>query len=350
MGTMTATTRASAGVVASWRANRRRKGISDLVIALAAAMPVETLESLLRETLGDRTLTLEIHDATGDSGRPADISRALLRDNAAVGRTRSFLSHEGVVVAVLDRDDAAVIDPVLLAAVAAGTAMHLQMLRYLRMGDVSDLEFGLRALQTDLVVAVTNLRRYRQDVGSDLSVVTGSRLDLVDEALSDAIGRVRGLLGAASAASAPLLTAVTTLVHRLPLPVDVRADAIDWPDDVATLMLFVIQEALTNTIRHADASRASVLIGDGDGAGDHGGGGGGGGGVGGGACVQVRDDGRGGADARPGGGLAGLSRRLERLHGTLDVASCPGTGTTITAWLPLESPLREHPPERDIAS
>jgi signal transduction histidine kinase len=45
----------------------------------------------------------------------------------------------------------------------------------------------------------------------------------------------------------------------------------------------------------------------------------------------------GGADAALGTGLTGLSDRVSAVAGVLTVAAGPGTGTTVTALLPLES-------------
>ena len=50
--------------------------------------------------------------------------------------------------------------------------------------------------------------------------------------------------------------------------------------------------------------------------------------------VEVRDDGRGGADPARGSGLAGLSDRVAAVGGSLEVESPIGTGTMIRADLP----------------
>jgi signal transduction histidine kinase len=50
--------------------------------------------------------------------------------------------------------------------------------------------------------------------------------------------------------------------------------------------------------------------------------------------VEVRDDGKGGADAA-GTGLRGLAARLEAYGGRLEVVSAPQAGTTVTARVPV---------------
>ena len=54
--------------------------------------------------------------------------------------------------------------------------------------------------------------------------------------------------------------------------------------------------------------------------------------------VQVRDDGRGGADLAGGTGLIGLKDRVEALGGRISLHSPPGAGTTLQITLPLGQP------------
>jgi signal transduction histidine kinase len=59
--------------------------------------------------------------------------------------------------------------------------------------------------------------------------------------------------------------------------------------------------------------------------------------------LEIADDGRGFAGDSPtsGFGLVGMRERIELAGGTLDVASSPGSGTRITARLPLRLLLDE---------
>ena len=54
--------------------------------------------------------------------------------------------------------------------------------------------------------------------------------------------------------------------------------------------------------------------------------------------VEVADDGRGGAVARPGSGLEGLQDRVEAVGGTLEIVSPAGDGTRIVATIPATPP------------
>ena len=54
-------------------------------------------------------------------------------------------------------------------------------------------------------------------------------------------------------------------------------------------------------------------------------------------CVEIEDDGAGGANASGGSGLRGLADRVGALDGALEVESPAGHGTTVRARLPVRS-------------
>jgi signal transduction histidine kinase len=97
-----------------------------------------------------------------------------------------------------------------------------------------------------------------------------------------------------------------------------------------TALLRAGQEALTNAVRHARASRVWVRI-----AYTHRG-----------ASIEVRDDGRGFdvSAVGPGGfGLRGMRERVEEAGGRIEIRSRPGRGTLLRAWAP---DARRQTPER----
>jgi signal transduction histidine kinase len=83
----------------------------------------------------------------------------------------------------------------------------------------------------------------------------------------------------------------------------------------------IVQEALTNTLRHADATRAEVTLTYAAGA----------------LEVDVRDDGRAAVGNGAGGhGLVGMRERATLLGGTLEAGPQAGGGFRVHAHLPLE--------------
>ena len=108
----------------------------------------------------------------------------------------------------------------------------------------------------------------------------------------------------------------------LPLPVKVDFDvATRLSPPVESAAYFVIAETLTNVVKHATATGATVRARH---AGDR-------------LTVAVADDGVGGADPERGTGLRGIQRRLAAFDGTLNVASPVGGPTLVTMELPCES-------------
>jgi signal transduction histidine kinase len=119
-----------------------------------------------------------------------------------------------------------------------------------------------------------------------------------------------------------LYPALEALAARAPVPVQVRGEPGDaLAHEVEAAAYFVTAEALTNVAKYAQASEAFVhVVVEGDYL-----------------RVQISDDGVGGAEASPGGGLHGLHDRVDALDGRLDIDSPPGGGTTVTAEIPLSS-------------
>ena len=92
-------------------------------------------------------------------------------------------------------------------------------------------------------------------------------------------------------------------------------------------LYLVIREAMNNVIRHASARTVSFTLALQDGCltitlADDG-------------CGFEPDSGQAQAGGRPGGGngLANMRKRMEETGGTLEIASAPGRGTTLTLRL-----------------
>jgi PAS domain S-box-containing protein len=149
--------------------------------------------------------------------------------------------------------------------------------------------------------------------------------ELLGEALNDTRRAIEDVRELAAGLHPAILTqhglapAVRALADRVPIPVEVDVPGTRLPAPVEASLYFFCAEALTNVVKHAQASRAWIRIAV---AADQ--------------CVaEVRDDGIGGA--RPGpaaSGLVGLSDRLGALGGTLAIISPESGGTVLRAAVP----------------
>jgi signal transduction histidine kinase len=109
----------------------------------------------------------------------------------------------------------------------------------------------------------------------------------------------------------------------LPVDLEVRGTVQNVPEGIQLTAYRLVQEALTNVVKHARAGSAKVLV-EGDGSG---------------VAVWVIDDGQGFAPAnRPDGrhGLTGMRERVRIHGGRMSIAARPGAGTTVSAWLPAD--------------
>jgi signal transduction histidine kinase len=94
------------------------------------------------------------------------------------------------------------------------------------------------------------------------------------------------------------------------------------PPEIETALYRIVQESLTNVVKHATARRVSILLARREGA----------------VKAVVEDDGRGFDPAELAGdgfGLVGMRERLALLGGRLEVESRPDAGTTIAAEVPI---------------
>lgn len=114
------------------------------------------------------------------------------------------------------------------------------------------------------------------------------------------------------------LPALLDRVRAAGLRVDVSGSPGEVPDMVGEVSYVVVQEALTNVLRHARASSATVEWTRGV---DR-------------VVLAVRDDGRGGAVQDEGMGISGMRARVAKLGGSLRVGPAAGGGFEVVAELP----------------
>jgi signal transduction histidine kinase len=113
-----------------------------------------------------------------------------------------------------------------------------------------------------------------------------------------------------------------TFAERTRMRVDLEANVGSrLPSDVETALYRIVQEALTNIVKHAEASAVSIVLARRERS----------------ITAVIEDDGRGFTPEADGDGLGllGMRERLALLRGTIKIESSPGAGTTIVAEVPL---------------
>lgn len=143
-------------------------------------------------------------------------------------------------------------------------------------------------------------------------------LDEVDHIREDLDHLARGL-HPRTLAEHGLAAALIELAARSPVPTVVTAPEGRFPLPVETTIWYACAEALTNLTKHARATKALVEVRLEDSA----------------LLAVVRDDGVGGAQISPGGGLSGLVDRLGAVGGAMSLHPAPGGGTDVRITLPL---------------
>jgi signal transduction histidine kinase len=322
-----------------------RAAVTGLVVDLGQSSP---LRRRLARALGDPTLTVGFWLPTqqgyvDEAGQPVPVPRKPLED-ATDGRVFTFLEVGGERVGVLIHDASVLADRALVADVAAAAQLAVA-------------NIGLREEVRARAAEVTASRRRllesadvaRRDMAEELRHGPEQRLDRVAQLLhgsaagtpagtdrQDSGGEAFGHLAAGldrardilhnlvigiyppTLTTGGLSAALPELVQLSPIPVILSVPPGRFPAIVETAGYFVCSEALANTARHANASRASIRLWQYD------------------EClrIEIDDDGVGGARIGGGSGLQGLADRAAALGGSLSVHSPPGSGTRLTIELP----------------
>ena len=316
-----------------------RGDVAGLLVELQSD-PTTDLQAPLARALRDPSLRLfywlpEVETWPDHDGTPtAD-------PTSAVDRGVRVLSREGEPMATLTFDPALDEEHELLDAVVATTSIALENGR-LR----AELRARLNDLQESRGRVLEAGRQERQRLERDLH--DGAQVRLV--ALSMELGMLGAapgtddetrtrLLHAKNEVSASLEelrdvargiypavlsnhgldVALESLAARAPVPVQLSVSLTERPPPaVEVAAYYVISEALANVGKHADATLARVCVER----------------VGPLLVVDVRDNGRGGAQPHTGSGLDRLGVRVEALGGRLAVRPADGGGVEVRAELP----------------
>jgi signal transduction histidine kinase len=207
------------------------------------------------------------------------------------------------------------------AAERAARAERLRLARELH--DVASHAVGVMVLQAGAAAALSDRDpqaaraavRVVQTAGAEAMTELEQLFGVLD---AGAVGPP-GLAAAAGGELEPALRALVERVRAAGLEVDLVLDAATPGSGVTATVLRIVQEALTNAVRHAPGSRVTVAVRRADGD----------------LVVDVRDDGAGtAASGKPGFGLVGLGERVRALGGELGAGPCDGGGFAVRARLP----------------
>ena len=231
---------------------------------------------LLGDSIGSRRAYVrEIEEKAKrlEEGRDADARRAVAEEQARIAREL----HDVVAHAL---------SVIVIQAAAADDVFEV---------DPARVREPIRAIETAARAALGDLRR-----------VLGV---LHEEATYDplpGLGRLDSLVEQVRATG----LAVSLEIHGAPRPLPAAVDLSAYR---------IVQEALTNTLKHARAEHASVRVAYGDDL-----------------ALEVRDDGAGTGDPTTGGnGLIGMRERAAMLGGSVDAHDAPEGGYVVKALIPL---------------
>jgi signal transduction histidine kinase len=333
-------------LVGMWRVRLGRTAVGTLLAQLRQPMSAAQLQAALARAVGDPSLRVgywrpDVEAFVDGDGRPLQWGKADPGGGVTLvesrGRRIAVLLHDPAL-----REDVHVLDAVTAAAELALENQRLTAEVRAQLAEVRDLAGRLvaagdaerRRLERDLhdgaqqhlVILALSLRMALQRLVGTVDGETAALLTNAAASLDAVIGQLRELargIHPAILTDAGLVPALQALAERTPEP-EVHLCAVDVPQltpaEEAT-GYFVVAEALTNTLKHANANQVRITVAYEEGL----------------LRIDVTDDGVGGVDVCAGSGLLGLRDRAAALGGTLFVRSAPGQGTSVSAAIPCQT-------------
>jgi signal transduction histidine kinase len=336
---------------------RLAKGtIADIVLELGKTPPTGVRQVLAR-ALGDPTLDVafwlpERRGYVDIDGAPVALPTDHRDEPSGAPhhgrrfRAVTYLTHDGEPVAALVHDPSLRDEPGLVEAAGEAAVLALENARLqadvraqlakvqesrrriVTAGDerARTIERNIHdGAQQRLVALALELRIAQRQHRDKLDPEIERLLEDAVAALQVAVDELRELARGVHPAVLTedgLAGAIDSLAARTHIPVKVSAVPEErLPQEIEAAAYFVVSEAMTNAVKHAQASRLEVSAQRVDGR----------------LVVSVEDDGVGGADETAGTGLRGLVDRVEAHGGTLRIVSPPGRGTRVVGELPCAS-------------
>lgn len=322
----------------------RQARIGELVTELAEHSGLDLVERTMARVLGDPCLAIGRWD-TGSQRYLTSAGAALDLPGAGSTQSTTYLEHDGRPMVAVVHDRALLDSGDLLNS--AGAAVRMAVDNDRLRTELSAQLAEVRASRSRIVVAADNeRRRLERDLhdGAQQRLVSlaldartaAAKLAAGDDpAVADSVAAIADGLTTALAELRELARGIhpSILVDEGLVPalrslsersaVRVRLLAVPpgrFEPAIEAVAYFVISEALANAAKHASAKEVSVAVRRVDGQ----------------LLVEIRDDGKGGADPE-GSGLRGLADRVAAVDGRLSVDSPPGRGTSVLAELPCVS-------------
>jgi signal transduction histidine kinase len=286
----------------------------------------EAVEAVLRQVQGDPGLAL--HLARPDGGW-------VRLDGTPSAAPVGFAIEAGgdvVAVVVLGRDSTRARRRLADVAAAAWVPVEVARLRLVLREALQETEASRQRLAEASAAERRRLERELHDGAQQRVVATGMRLRLLQEQLSGAqahevdtaveelretVDELRRIAQGVRPAllGDGLAAALAAVKQASPIPFDLTVEPLpDVGDTRALTAYLVVNEAVANALKHADATRIAVTVGT---EAER-------------LAVQVSDDGVGLPEDTP---LTALRDRIASVGGRLAVRTPPGGGTTIEALL-----------------
>ncbi|HVF78500.1 MAG TPA: sensor histidine kinase [Solirubrobacteraceae bacterium] len=301
----------------------------------------ESTGDVLAEALGDPEL--ELLFALPDDGGYVDVNGHAATTYPEGERVVTPVRRGDLALGAVRHDPALTEQPDVLDSVivAAGLAIEIARLRAevrRRLAEVEesrarivtagyeerrrlerDLHDGAQQRLVSIGLAIRHVQGRLGAEGGEIDAELDAAVAEVTRAIEELRELARGVRPAGL--DDGLAPALHELASRTPLPTEVTATTERFAEGVEAAAYFVASEALTNSVKHARASRLTVSAERRNGS----------------LCLRISDDGIGGAVAAERSGLAGINDRVVALGGTLTVLSPRGRGTQVVAELPCGS-------------
>ncbi|GLX49088.1 hypothetical protein Shyhy01_20380 [Streptomyces hygroscopicus subsp. hygroscopicus] len=293
----------------------------------------------------ERTQLAAREDAAGANGRRAVIAAGVgLAASTALVAAFTVLQHRAVVRPVrgvaaaaqrLAGGDLAVrISPSKVSEIGAlGTSFNtmaasmqdsrrriMESVEEVHRRTARDLHDGAQQRLVSLMIGLRLAREMIPDAEGPVTELLEDSIANAQTAIDELRELARGIYPLTLTVKG-LAGAVGDLASRCPVPavLDNRCDR-RFASAVESNAYFIVAEAVTNAVKHAQASHIDIRLELADDV----------------LLIRVADDGVGGLDrATPGSGLTGLTDRVSAFDGTLTIESPPDEGTSILVRIPL---------------